>query len=222
VRQTSKATVRKARALRKRMSPTEARLWQVLRQRPEGLKFRKQHPAAPFVLDFYCPAAKLVVEVDGDVHGMGAMPAKDARRDEWLGRRGLRTLRIPAAEIYRDLEAVVRFILLHCPQPRRRYPSTTLRVVPLPMRLRLTGRKKSRRLRPRAGHPLRAAKPSPSWLSSHGRHPRLCATLCSARADALSHAKAPRSRRCSGSARVVGVRRCRWRVRSLGALGALA
>ena len=76
MRGTSKATVAKARALRRVMSPPEARLWQVLRTRPEGLKFRRQHPVGPFVLDFYCADARLGIEVDGEVHGMGDNPRK--------------------------------------------------------------------------------------------------------------------------------------------------
>jgi uncharacterized protein DUF559 len=60
MRQTSKATVRKARALRRTMTPPEAKLWNILRTRPADLKFRHQHPAGPYVIDFYCPAAKLV------------------------------------------------------------------------------------------------------------------------------------------------------------------
>ena len=55
MRQTTKATVAKARALRRTMSRPEARLWQVLRTRPGGFKFRRQHPAGPYIIDFYCP-----------------------------------------------------------------------------------------------------------------------------------------------------------------------
>ena len=61
-------SVNRARELRKRLSPTEIRLWRVLRLRPEGLKFRKQHPFGPFVFDFYCRAAGLAIEVDGLAH----------------------------------------------------------------------------------------------------------------------------------------------------------
>src|SRR5688500_20160696 len=87
----------RARALRREPTPPEFRLWQILRQRPDGLKWRKQHPAGPYTLDFYCPAAKLVVEVDGDSHGMGDNPARDRRRDAWLREKGLRVLQIGRA-----------------------------------------------------------------------------------------------------------------------------
>jgi very-short-patch-repair endonuclease len=106
------AAVLRARALRRAPTPPEFRLWLLLRQRPDGLKFRKQHPLGPYTLDFYCPAAKLVVEVDGDSHGMGDNPAWDRRRDSWLREQGLRVLRFDAAEVMRDVESVVTAILL--------------------------------------------------------------------------------------------------------------
>ena len=62
MRSTSKATVAKARLLRRHLTEPEARLWQTLRTRPDQLKFRKQHPIGPYVVDFYCAAAKLVIE----------------------------------------------------------------------------------------------------------------------------------------------------------------
>ncbi|MFN3945952.1 MAG: endonuclease domain-containing protein [Allosphingosinicella sp.] len=114
MRQTSKATVAKARSLRRALSPPEARLWQYLRTRPEGLKFRRQHPAGPFILDFYCPAARLAIEVDGEAHDMGANPARDIRRDRWLTEHGILVLRIPAAELHTNLEGAVLHILEHC------------------------------------------------------------------------------------------------------------
>jgi very-short-patch-repair endonuclease len=111
MRGTTKATVAKARALRRMMTRPEARLWQVLRTRPDGLKFRHQHPVGPYVLDFYCPAAKLAIEVDGVVHGMGENPVRDAVRDTWLKERGFRICRIPARHLYGDIEPTVNLIL---------------------------------------------------------------------------------------------------------------
>jgi len=114
MRQTTRRTVAKARALRRTMTPPEIRLWQILRTRPAGLKFRHQHPAGPFVLDFYCASAKLVIEVDGAAHDMGNNPDRDARRDEWLRTRRLRILRIPALELRDNAEGVLRHILDLC------------------------------------------------------------------------------------------------------------
>jgi very-short-patch-repair endonuclease len=62
------------------MTVPEVRLWQWLRTRPRGFKFRHQHPAGPYVLDFYCAAVKLVVEVDGEAHSRGDRPERDFAR----------------------------------------------------------------------------------------------------------------------------------------------
>ena len=103
-----------ARKLRREMSLPEVLLWQRLKNAQTGRKFRKQHPIGPYVLDFYCPAAKLDIEVDGDAHDMGSNPARDARRDAWLRERGLQVLRIPAAHLYGDIEPAVMLILSRC------------------------------------------------------------------------------------------------------------
>jgi very-short-patch-repair endonuclease len=100
----------KARTLRRGMTLPEVLLWQELRKRSD-VRFRRQHPAGPYVLDFYCATAKLCVEVDGEVHARGTQPARDARRDGWLAAQGVRVLRVPADEVLRDLDAVLRHIL---------------------------------------------------------------------------------------------------------------
>lgn len=64
-----------------------------------------------YVLDFYCNALKLDVEVDGKGHGFGDRPARDERRDTWLAAQGIRTLRIPAETVLRDVDDAVRTIL---------------------------------------------------------------------------------------------------------------
>lgn len=114
MRQTTKATVARARRLRRAMSPPEIRLWQILRERPEGLKFRHQHPAGPDVLDFYCASAKLAIELDGIAHEMGDNPVRDERRDAWLSKRGYRVLRIPAGEMRDNAGGVLWHILNAC------------------------------------------------------------------------------------------------------------
>ena len=100
-------TVLKARALRRAMTLPEGLLWQQLRRRPCGLKFRRQHPIGPFIADFYCAAAKLIIEVDGSGHDMGDSPGRDARRDDWLVTQGFAVLRFAATEVMRNMEAVV-------------------------------------------------------------------------------------------------------------------
>ena len=104
-------TVRRARRLRREMSPAAVKLWCELRLRPGGLKFRREHPADWASIDFYCAAAKLAIEVDGAFHDRGDQPRSDGERDTYLDRYGILTLRIPAREIYRDMDAVIAWIV---------------------------------------------------------------------------------------------------------------
>jgi very-short-patch-repair endonuclease len=104
-------TFRRARALRRAMTPPEVRLWVRLRARGEGLPiFRRQHPMGSYILDFYCAAAKLAVEIDGEGHGMGDRPERDRHRDAWLAERGVTTLRVPAVDVMRRFEDTVQMI----------------------------------------------------------------------------------------------------------------
>ena len=96
VRATGKS-MRAARQQRRAMSPPEVRLWALLRRAPEGVRFRRQHPIGPYVADFYCAAAKLVIEVDGLIHDFTA--ARDEKRDEYMRGSGLKIVRVPASEI---------------------------------------------------------------------------------------------------------------------------
>ena len=105
-------TGQRARTFRQQMSLPEVQLWQALRDHPGGLKFRRQHPSGPYVADFYCHAARLVVEVDGCAHDFGDRPARDAERDAWFAQRGIQTLRITAIDVIRDIDAVVRHIVI--------------------------------------------------------------------------------------------------------------
>jgi very-short-patch-repair endonuclease len=99
----SNLSQKRAKALRRAMSPPEVRAWQRLRARqPGGLTFRRQHAIGPFILDFYCAQARLAVEIDGWGHNMGDQPERDARRDKWLEQQGIATLRLTAAEVLAD------------------------------------------------------------------------------------------------------------------------
>ena len=102
-----------ARQLRKRMSPTEFRLWRMLRLRPEG-QFRRQHPCGPFVFDFYCKAAGVAVEVDGLAHDFEATARLDHRRNLWARDQGIETIRIAAEEVRTNLEGVITRIVTRC------------------------------------------------------------------------------------------------------------
>ncbi len=104
---TTPGTLSFARRLRREMSPPEVRLWVRLRETQPGFpRFRRQHPMGPYVLDFFCPAARLVVEVDGWVHGTDDRPERDARRDAWLEGRGFEVMRIAASEVMAEPDEV--------------------------------------------------------------------------------------------------------------------
>ena len=105
-------TTRNARGLRRKMTLPEVILWHWLRKRPESLKFRRQHPTGPYVLDFFCSDARLAIEVDGEVHSRGDRPQRDAARDEWLQSAGIETLRIPANDLLNDADAVLGWVLV--------------------------------------------------------------------------------------------------------------
>ncbi len=101
----------RARAFRRQLTPPEARLWVRLKgDRLDGLGFRKQHPVGPYILDFYCAAAKLTVEVDGASHETDERAAHNARRTVWLGGKGIRVIRIAAGAVRDELDGVLDFI----------------------------------------------------------------------------------------------------------------
>jgi very-short-patch-repair endonuclease len=100
-----------AKHLRRRLSMPEAMLWRALKGGKTSLKFRKQHPLGPYVLDFYCHEARLCVEVDGQSHGFGQQPQKDERRDAWLADRGIRTLRLRAEYVIEEIDGAVATIV---------------------------------------------------------------------------------------------------------------
>ena len=106
-----KQTLNRARTLRRTLTLPEIILWDQLRKKRQGeAKFRRQHPFGPYVLDFYCDQARLAVEVDGQVHDMGDHPSRDARRDGWLARQGVTTLRVLATDVLNNLEGVLHEI----------------------------------------------------------------------------------------------------------------
>nr|WP_314434869.1 endonuclease domain-containing protein [uncultured Brevundimonas sp.] len=100
----------RAREMRSALTPPEARLWTALKSQQIGVRFRRQHPVGPYILDFYCASAKLAVEVDGMIHSDPEQAAHDARRTRWLAGRGIRVVRIEAVRVKDDLAAVIDFL----------------------------------------------------------------------------------------------------------------
>jgi very-short-patch-repair endonuclease len=95
--------------LRVNATRAETLLWhQLRRKRVGGLRFRRQFPLGPYVVDFVCLAAKLVVEVDGPTHALAER--RDERRTRWLESRGFRVIRFKNEDVTCDLESTVRAI----------------------------------------------------------------------------------------------------------------
>ena len=104
-------SARRARRLRHILTLPEAMLWQLLRTSPNGHKFRKQHPAGPYILDFFCARANLAVEIDGIAHNMGDNPAHDEQRDAWLCANRIHALRISARDALDSAETVAQSVV---------------------------------------------------------------------------------------------------------------
>ena len=94
--------------LRRAQTPQETVLWQALRsRRAGGVKFRRQHPVGPFVVDFFCMEAFLAVELDGWVHEDDERRAADERRTRWLHRHAdIEVIRFSNEEVVLDVERV--------------------------------------------------------------------------------------------------------------------
>ncbi len=106
-----------AKELRHAMTPEEAILWAQLRgNRLAGLHFRRQQIIAGFIVDFYCHAASLVVEVDGEIHDRQV--EEDTARDKILTDNGVRVLRFKNNEIRESLDDVLKTILTACEEYR--------------------------------------------------------------------------------------------------------
>jgi len=120
-----KKTVARARDLRRTMTLPEVLLWQHIRgRRLNGIRFPRQHPIGPYILDFFCEDARLAVEVDGESHAQPDAVEHDRRRTEWLNARCISVLRIPARDVLSELAAVVDHIQR---QVRDQPPSTATR-----------------------------------------------------------------------------------------------
>ncbi len=97
-----------AKQLRAASTDAERKLWSILRRHQvAGLRFRRQQPIGPYVADFYCPAAKLIIELDGDEHGTEQGMAYDGKRTEWLSSQGYRVLRFPNWHVLKNPQVVL-------------------------------------------------------------------------------------------------------------------
>ena len=109
-----------SRHLRSDMTECERLLWSRLRRKQlEGVQFYRQKPIGGYVVDFYAPAVKLVVEVDGSQHHDPIHIENDVHRDESLQSQGIRVMRFTNFQVLRELDAVVWSVweVLKSPQP---------------------------------------------------------------------------------------------------------
>ncbi len=102
----------KARSLRKNQTDAELMLWQLLRsKRMKGLKFRRQHPIPPYIVDFICTEKKLIIEVDGGQHAEAI--EYDNKRTAFLESKGYKVIRFWNNELLTNKEGVYETILKH-------------------------------------------------------------------------------------------------------------
>lgn len=97
--------------LRNNLTPAEARFWKAVQNKNlEGRKFRRQHSIGSYILDFYCPAERLAVELHGEIHFNDAARDYDRRRRLYLQSCGIRVLRFENRLVFEDLEWVLGVI----------------------------------------------------------------------------------------------------------------
>ncbi len=102
---------KKRKQLRNQMPPAEVILWSSLQRRQvSGFKFRRQYGVGPYVLDFYCPEAKLAIEIDSDIHFQKNAFEYDRNRQESIEQLGIRFLRFTNLEIYKNFNGVLESI----------------------------------------------------------------------------------------------------------------
>ncbi|MBA4190785.1 MAG: endonuclease domain-containing protein [Planctomycetaceae bacterium] len=109
------ATRHHAKRMRREPTPAEEAVWRLVRNRRlVGFKFRRQQPFGHYILDCYCPAARLVVELDGNSHATPSGQIEDAERRQYLEARGILVLRFWNTEVAEDPEAVAECIAEAC------------------------------------------------------------------------------------------------------------
>ena len=99
-----------AKSLRRRMTRAEALLWRCLKSHHIGMQFRRQAPIGPYIADFCCHRARLIVELDGESHDFAERQQHDALRDRWFATQGYRVLRVTNDDVRKNLEGVVTAI----------------------------------------------------------------------------------------------------------------
>jgi very-short-patch-repair endonuclease len=104
------AELEKRRILRANMTGSEKILWEKIRNKKLGLKFRRQYSIGPYVVDFYCAQLKLAVEIDGGVHAANDVKEYDKEREDFIKSFGIKMIRFDNEEVKGDLNRVLKTI----------------------------------------------------------------------------------------------------------------
>jgi cyclase len=99
-----------ARQLRNNATNAENILWDYLKKKPLGFKFRRQHPYSVYILDFYCHRLKFVIEVDGAIHNTEDVKQNDIIRQRLLEKEGMAVIRFQNKQVEKDLHGVMKII----------------------------------------------------------------------------------------------------------------
>jgi very-short-patch-repair endonuclease len=121
----------RARELRQNVTDVERRLWQKLRgAQIDGASFRRQHPAGNYILDFYCSALRLAIELDGGQHATAV--SRDRLRDEWLAQQGVTVLRFWNSDVTQNLSGVLEVIAAKVSELKAEGARSVVRWTPTP------------------------------------------------------------------------------------------
>ncbi len=101
---------RNAQKLRDNMTEPELKLWEFLKMKPMGYKFRRQHPIAGYVLDFYCHKLRLSIEIDGGYHMQKEQKEKDNERTKYLENLGISEIRFTNEQVLNDYDNTIEII----------------------------------------------------------------------------------------------------------------
>ena len=102
------------RRLRKDQTRAEMVLWSRLRRKQSGYKFRRQHSFSKYIIDFYCPALLLAIEVDGNIHDEHTQRTYDELRQRYLEEHWIKVIRFKNEQVYYELESVLSVIKKEC------------------------------------------------------------------------------------------------------------
>lgn len=106
-----------AKRLRKEPTHAEEVLWNFLKQRPLGYKFRRQHPISNYVVDFFCVSANVAIEIDGSIHDIEEVKIRDKERQKILNEKGIKVIRFKNEEVVVAPDMVTKAIVEYFKNP---------------------------------------------------------------------------------------------------------